>query len=462
MSPLPLRRYRAERVLRKEFEGQRARVLGVVGGRLRSRGVAFDEDDLEECYAQAWHGLYAELLEGRAIENPTGWLVEVCFRRALDEARKPARRALLSGAEHDGAARDFAESSASVEPDLAGALDDRQRLRHAFEGLRGSLSARERQAASLCYLQGLSRAEAAAQMGVTEARMRKLMEGRGPERPGVAAKMNELVRTIGGGGWCEQQGSLMRALAFGILDPAGERYQLAQLHRRECPACRAYVLSLRGLAAVLPPLPLPWASGAVGFGGGAAAGGGAGSSAGAGAGTGAGGAGAGTGVGAGAGSGGGLFAGGSLAAKLAAGCLVVAGVGGGCVAVVGAGHAHSHRRAGGEDVVSGGVSSSTSQDVSLAGGLPALRALRPASHAASARASLRRRRTQRRSSPTASAATAALRAQHELGFERAPAPRLPAAPATPGARLPPSSSSSAGQAAAAGGPGSAAHEFGIE
>ena len=68
-------------------------------------------------------------------------------------------------------------------------------------------------------------------MGISEARMRKLMEGHGPERPGVAAKVDELVRTIRGGGWCEQQASLMRALAYGILDPDGERYRLAELHR---------------------------------------------------------------------------------------------------------------------------------------------------------------------------------------------------------------------------------------
>ena len=70
--------------------------------------------------------------------------------------------------------------------------------------------------------------------------------------------MGELLEAIRGGEWCEQQASLMRALAFGILDPRGERYRLARLHQRECPACRAYILSLRGLAAVLPPLPLPW------------------------------------------------------------------------------------------------------------------------------------------------------------------------------------------------------------
>ena len=64
------------------------------------------------------------------------------------------------------------------------------------------------------------------------------------------------------GRYCAEQSSLMRGFAFGILDPAGERYALAMAHQRECPACRAHVLSLRGLASVLPPLPLPWVLGA--------------------------------------------------------------------------------------------------------------------------------------------------------------------------------------------------------
>jgi len=409
MSPLPLRRYRAERMLRREFEGQRERVLGVVRGRLRSRGVAFDEDDLEECYAQAWHGLYAALLEGREIENPTGWLVEVCFRRAIDESRAPARRARLSGAEGGSA-----ELSLSVEPDLAGALDERLRLRHTFEGLRGRLSARERQAASLCYLQGLSRAEAAERMGISEARMRKLMEGRGPERPGVAAKMDGLLKTISGGGWCEQQGSLMRALAFGILDPDGERYQLAQLHRRECPACRAYVVSLRGLAAVLPPLALPWGPGAVGFGGGAVAG-----------------AGAGTG-------GGSLFAGGSLGAKMAAGCLLVAGVGGGCVVIVAGGHSTRTAR---HDRASTAISRGAPQGVFNLIRSPSL----PRTvHKPAARSAARLRHT---AHPALFSTAAALQAQRELGFERAPT-TVPQPSLSRNQR--PSSA------------GAAAHEFGIE
>src|SRR5437899_163402 len=92
-------------------------------------------------------------------------------------------------------------------------------------------------------------------MGVSGARMHKLMYGR-PGRPGVSAKVGSLMHTISTDAFCREQASLMRGLAYGVLDPAGERYQLAVVHGRECPACRAYVLSLRGLAAALPPAPV--------------------------------------------------------------------------------------------------------------------------------------------------------------------------------------------------------------
>ncbi len=385
-----MRRYRAERMLRKEFEGLRGRVVGSVRGRLRASGVSLDASDLEACYAQAWQGLYAAMLAGEEIANPTGWLALVTYRRAIEEHRSRRRSYPTENVGACGGPRGVdrnGESEPAHEQDFAEELDDRIRLRQVFEGLRGRLSERELQAAALCYLQGLSRAEAAARMGISEQRMRKLMEGSGPGRPGVASKVGALVETIRGGGWCEQQGSLMRGLAFGILDPAGERYQLAMAHKSECPACRAYILSLRGLAAVLPVPFLPGVLGAgalagiagagagagVGAGSGAGAGGagaGTASATGAGAGAGAGAAGAGTGAGAGAqvgsgigalsasgaagagagaASGGWLLAGG-VGAKLAVGCLVALGVGASCVALdlnpvhdLG-GHASTHRR----------------------------------------------------------------------------------------------------------------------
>ncbi len=269
MSPLSLRRHRAERLLREEFEGLRGRVLASVRGRLRASGVSLDQDDLEACYAMAWQGLYTAVLQGQEIASPAGWLVLVTFRRAIEEHRARVRAHCGDGPSLDGpsapgriAGPETETPRAAAARDFADELADRARLRQLFEALRGRLDGREREAATLCYLQGLSRAEAAQRMGVSEARMRKLMEGRGPGRPGVAGKVGALVQTIRDGDWCEEQGSLMRALAYGILDPDGERYRLALMHRSQCSACRAYVVSLRGLAAALPPGFLPWGLGA--------------------------------------------------------------------------------------------------------------------------------------------------------------------------------------------------------
>jgi RNA polymerase sigma factor (sigma-70 family) len=378
MSPLSLRRYRAERLLRDEFEGLRERVLASVRGKLGASGASLDRGDLEACYAQAWQGLYAAILEGQEIANPTGWLVLVTYRRAIEELRASGRahRAGAVWAAGPAAGRDEPEIGSAVvtEHDLAAELDDRMRLRQLFEGLRGRLDAREREAATLCYLQGLSRSEAAERMGVSEARMRKLMEGRGPGRPGVATKVGALVQAIRDGDWCEEQGSLMRALAFGMLDPQGERHRLALMHHGQCPACRAYVVSLRGLAAALPPVFMPWslgaatlahaveavhAGGAAGVAGGGTGSASAGSTASSGAPAGATGAGlqAGRGVagaasasgaaGVGGAAGGGwLIGAGPFGAKLAVGCLLALGFGAGCVALDGSGRTHvpHHRR----------------------------------------------------------------------------------------------------------------------
>ena len=87
MSPLTLRRYRAERLLREEFEGLRGRVITTVRRRLGASGARLDQSDLEACYAQAWQGLYAAVLDGQEIANPTGWLTLVTFRRAIEELR---------------------------------------------------------------------------------------------------------------------------------------------------------------------------------------------------------------------------------------------------------------------------------------------------------------------------------------------------------------------------------------
>jgi DNA-directed RNA polymerase specialized sigma24 family protein len=361
MSPSTVRRYRAERLLRREFVGRREEVLRGVRGRLRARGVHLDEGDLEACYAVAWQGLYAAVAAGEEVVNPGGWLAVVTFRRAIDEHRSAGARGLDRPVRLDAdTERAIAGSgtggapTARVERDLAAELDDRARLRQLFEALRSRLDERECEAASLCYLQGFTRAQAAQSMGISETRMTKLMEGRGAGRPGVAAKVGELLEMVGGGRWCEQQGSLMRGFALGILDPDGERYRLARLHQRECPACRAYVLSLRGLAAVLPPLPPPWtmvphtapaghspgAEAGRGVRGGHSPGANTGAGAKAGAGAGGGAAAASAGAAGAGGAGGGWLLGGSVGTKLVVGCLLALGVG--CVAITTVPHRALH------------------------------------------------------------------------------------------------------------------------
>ncbi len=408
MSPLSVRRHRAERALREQFEALRGQVLASVRGRLRASGVRLDRGDLEACYSVAWQGLYMKLLEGEEIANPHGWLVLVTYRRALDEHRARARTGLHGELAVDGAA----------DRDLAEELDDRARLRQLFEGLRGRLDAREREAAALCYLQGLSRAEAAARMGVSEARMGKLMEGRGPGRPGVAGKVGALVHTIRDGGWCEEQGSLMRALAYGVLDPRGERHRLALAHSSQCPACRAYVVSLRGLAVALPPV---FVSGGVSaailasVGDGVHAGhavraAGGGGGAGLQAGRGVGGAVSATGAaGAGGAAGGGWLVGaGPFGAKLAVGCLLALGVGAGCVALQGehrAGAPHRGRHAASRSRASASEASRSTDDLDAAAADVA-----GTSVGAPAR------------SPAPTALTPAARVSREFGPEQAPAP----------------------------------------
>jgi RNA polymerase sigma factor (sigma-70 family) len=265
MGPHSLRRYRAERLLRDGFETLRSSVLPAVQARLRSHGVSIDESDLEACYSTALQGLYTSVLGGEEIHNPTGWLVLVTYRRAIDEQRK--RRAET----------ELPVDAAAEDRDLSAEIDDRAKLHQLMEGIGSRLSERERQAAALCYLLGLTRAEAAKQMGIGEGRMKKLMEGRGLGQPGVASKMGALTQAISEGRFCEEQASLMRAFAFDLLDPEGDRYKIALAHQQNCPACRAYVRELRGLAALLPPIFLPGLLGGLrlGGGGGAAAGAGA-------------------------------------------------------------------------------------------------------------------------------------------------------------------------------------------
>src|SRR4051812_35572383 len=224
----------------------RDHVIGVVAGSLRRRSIFFAEADLDAHYNTAWQGLYNELLAGKTIENPQGFLVTIVIRRAIDDSRRldTQGRAVtyeVTPEQVADVARDF---------DVAARLDDHVKIRQFVEGLKERLSKRELEAAALCYIHGYSRPEAAEILSIEPRRMEKIMDA-------VSKKVGGLVGHIEAGAWCDSRRSLMNAHAFGVLDGAGDRSRLASEHLKGCRACRRYVRVARGLAPIVPPIWLP-------------------------------------------------------------------------------------------------------------------------------------------------------------------------------------------------------------
>lgn len=240
----------AESYLADEYEESKAEVLRTVAAKLgadRLAGV-----DLDAAYNEAWHALYLRLEGEEEVENRKGFLVTVTYRRALSE-----RRAVRLERVTD--AVDLAE--VGVELDVDARLDAEMQLRHLMQGLRAQLDDRELQAATLTHLHGLTRPEAAAVIGIAPKRMEKLMDR-------AAKRINAVIEAVRPGALCDEFDSLVRGFAVGLLDEEGERYAIARDHLETCPACRRKVLLLRGLGAIVPPVPatLTMLAGAAGVG----------------------------------------------------------------------------------------------------------------------------------------------------------------------------------------------------
>ncbi|HEY4278467.1 MAG TPA: hypothetical protein VGM91_09625 [Conexibacter sp.] len=259
----------ADALLAREYDELKPAVVKTVAAKLAAAGVRLPEADLDAFYNQAWHGLHTMLATGEQVDNRTAMLVTIAFRRAIDEHRalQAARRADVEQLDE-----------IAVEPDVDARLDDATRLRQFVGGLRQTLDRRELEAAALCYVYELSRPEAARLIGVRPRRMEKIMDG-------VSRKLAPMIGEIRNDEWCEANHSLVKAYALGLLDEEGERYRLARDHLADCSACRRTVLRTRGIATVVPPIPLAFAALAavgVGAGAGVAAGGTAGAGVGAG------------------------------------------------------------------------------------------------------------------------------------------------------------------------------------
>lgn len=219
--------------LGRDYEQLRTETLRALASKLAARRLPNAPHDLDDCYQDAWHALYGQLTKGVDVLNPVGFLVEVGYRRMVDELRR--RRGM----------RDVALAAAeplAVDDDVVARVDDRRRVREFLEGLSDQLGERERRATILCSVHGLSRTDAAKAIGVSEGRMKKIMD----ETSGTVGRLRHQIQT---GRHCESRASTNTAFALGLLDPQGKRYAAARAHLVACSGCRDDVLRMRRPAA---------------------------------------------------------------------------------------------------------------------------------------------------------------------------------------------------------------------
>jgi DNA-directed RNA polymerase specialized sigma24 family protein len=227
----------ADQIIGEEYDAFKDEVTRSVGGKLAGSKIRFADLDMDGFYNQAWYGLYTKLQDGQQIENRKGLLIQMTYRRAIDEYRTlhPDRQADPMILETIGSDNPIEET-----------LDQQQEFKHFVEGMRSSLNQRELQAATLCYVYGMSRPEAAEQVGVRPKRMEKIMDE-------VSRKMRPVLASIKEGTWCEDRAVLINQFALGALDPESDDYREAVDHLQDCSGCRRHVMGTRGLTAVTLP-----------------------------------------------------------------------------------------------------------------------------------------------------------------------------------------------------------------
>ncbi len=382
----------ADRVIGEEYEAFKTDVVRAVSGKLSASKIRFADLDMDGFYNQAWYGLYTKLQDGQQVDNRKGLLVQMTYRRAIDEYRTlhPDRHADPVVLETLGAENPIEET-----------LDQQREFTQFVEGMRASLSQRELRAATLCYVYGLSRPEAAEQVGVRPKRMEKIMDE-------VSRKMRPVLASIKEGNWCEDRATLINQYALGALEPGTEDYEEAVSHLENCSGCRRHVLGTRGLAAVTIPsglLLIALTGAAVGAGAaGAAAAGGAGAGAGASAG--------------GSGAAGGAAAGGAGMGAAAQAAAVVAAV----AAVAVGGYAVANQVSGGDEK----AATSGSKSAASAAGAGA------ASKSTTAKKSAKKKAAKKKAAKKKAKASAAPAVAPQTAPEVAqPAPGPQAAPSEP-------------------------------
>jgi RNA polymerase sigma-70 factor, ECF subfamily len=123
------------------------------------------QDVLQDAYVSIWKNAsqYRTEIGGQPL-SPMTWLIAIVRNKSLDALRKTKRlredEFITEGDALDRAPTPMPDTAASALESLSEALESAQ-----IEACMNSLSAAQRQALALCYYQGLTHSEAAAQMG---------------------------------------------------------------------------------------------------------------------------------------------------------------------------------------------------------------------------------------------------------------------------------------------------------
>jgi DNA-directed RNA polymerase specialized sigma24 family protein len=237
-------REQAEAVANANYEALKEVVLRSAGRRLFVCGVRLDRADLEAAYNLAWHGVCQAIERERHPENLTGLLVDITSKRAIDIYRQ---RNESMHAEGD------LEGAVAGRDDLVERVDDQQKIELLVERLKDRLNDAQRKAVTLCILQGYTRPEAARILGVEEAAFGRVMDRAIKQIAAVVATID--TRGCGDGEWARA----LRAFAVGAMNEDSPDFRRVAEHVRDCATCERYVMGLRGLAALLPPVAFPLA-----------------------------------------------------------------------------------------------------------------------------------------------------------------------------------------------------------
>jgi len=220
--------------------GQHMRVLYKPGVKPRQ----FDHDDAKRDARLVLRvDLQGACAQGRRVENLTGLLIDITYKRSVDIYRQ----------RHEAMHGEADLENHAVDVDLAERLDDQRKIDRLIERLKDRLNSNERNAVTLCVLHGYKRGEAAARLGIEETAFQKVMDSATKKIAVIVSGMQ--ARGCGGEEWARA----LRAFALGLTSEEHPDYHRIAEHIEKCESCGRYVIGLRGLAAVLPPIGPPLA-----------------------------------------------------------------------------------------------------------------------------------------------------------------------------------------------------------